>query len=62
MADGEPASYRHRIVHGRDDEVRVDVPRPLFPFGHRATLAVTTRRDLRTGKDGDIVAFKTQVC
>ena len=55
-----PSSYRHRIVGGRDEEVRVALRGRLYPFGHRATLTVTTRRDLRAGKDGDPVALRTK--
>ena len=55
-----PSSYKHRIVGGRDEEVRVALRGRLYPFGHRATLTVTTRRDLRAGKDGDPVALRTK--
>ena len=35
------ASYRHRIVQGRDEKVRVAIRGRLFPFGHRAVLTET---------------------
>ncbi len=51
------ASYRHRIVSGRDEKVRVGTRGRLFPFGHRAVMTSTARRELRQDFDGNVAAL-----
>ncbi len=54
---GAIRSYRHHIIDGRDEKVRVATRGRLFPFGHRAVLASTVQRELRGDVDGAVAAL-----
>ncbi|HEU5267078.1 MAG TPA: hypothetical protein VFU35_10270, partial [Jatrophihabitans sp.] len=60
--EAEPslAAYKHRVVLGRDVEIRKVLRGRLFPLGHAAILTETTRRVARTIDQGSAAALFTQ--
>lgn len=58
-AAGQPASYQHRVVTGRDLRIEIVDRGFLAPFGHRAVVTTLTERDLVDDSDGDLTGVLT---